>query len=137
MRSPTSEPPPRAAARRHSGDGGATALELTLLAPALMLLTLLGVQFALWMYARHVALASAQAGARAEAAYASQPTAGEEAARRYADALGGKLLSRVEVTTRRTATDVHIEVRGDAVRIIPLVPLPVAEAANRTRERLP
>lgn len=112
-------------------------LELAILAPALMLLTLAGVQFALWMHARHIALAAAQAGARASAAYASAPTAGQTAARQYADNLGRRLLTDLDITERRTATATHIEVRGHAVRIIPLIPLQVAENADRTRERLP
>jgi Flp pilus assembly protein TadG len=46
------------------GDRGSSAIELALLAPALLILTMLIIQFALWFQARQAALASAQDGAR-------------------------------------------------------------------------
>jgi Flp pilus assembly protein TadG len=50
--------------RLFSGDRGSSAIELALLAPALLILTMLIIQFALWFQARQAALASAQDGAR-------------------------------------------------------------------------
>ena len=45
-------------------DRGSSAVELAILAPALLLASLLIIQFALWFDARHAALAAAQEGAR-------------------------------------------------------------------------
>jgi Flp pilus assembly protein TadG len=55
-------------------DRGASAVELAILAPALILVSLLIVQFAIWFDARHAALAAAQEGdlvAREDAATSS------------------------------------------------------------------
>jgi len=43
---------------------GASAVELAILAPALLVLTMIVIQFALWFQARQAALAAAQEGAR-------------------------------------------------------------------------
>jgi Flp pilus assembly protein TadG len=45
-------------------DRGASAVELAILAPALLVLTMIVIQFALWFQARQAALAAAQEGAR-------------------------------------------------------------------------
>ena len=49
---------------RLSRDDGSSAIELALLAPALIVITMLVIQWALWFQARQVALDAAQAGAR-------------------------------------------------------------------------
>ena len=73
-------------------DRGASAIELAVLAPALMMLCLIIVQFGLWFNARQVALGAAQAGAT---------VAREEA--------GGKPAWRAdaEVAARRDYTSLH------------------------------
>ena len=45
-------------------DRGASAVELAILAPALLVLTMIVIQFALWFQARQAALTAAQEGAR-------------------------------------------------------------------------
>jgi Flp pilus assembly protein TadG len=45
-------------------DRGSSAVELAILAPALLILTMIIIQFALWFQARQAALAAAQEGAR-------------------------------------------------------------------------
>jgi Flp pilus assembly protein TadG len=49
-------------ARGRGRDRGASAVELAILAPALIFVSLLIVQFAIWFDARHAALAAAQQG---------------------------------------------------------------------------
>jgi Flp pilus assembly protein TadG len=51
-----------AACRGDGRERGASAIELAILAPALLLASLLIIQFALWFDARHAALAAAQQG---------------------------------------------------------------------------
>ena len=51
-----------AVARARGNDRGASAVELAILAPALIFVSLLIVQFAIWFDARHAALAAAQQG---------------------------------------------------------------------------
>jgi Flp pilus assembly protein TadG len=48
-----------------SADRGASAIELVILAPALIFVSMLVIQFALWLDATHAALAAAQEGDRA------------------------------------------------------------------------
>jgi Flp pilus assembly protein TadG len=58
---------PRRARRRPFGlgsDRGASAIELVILAPALIFVTMLVIQFALWLDATHAAQAAAQEGDR-------------------------------------------------------------------------
>ncbi|MGD0559759.1 MAG: TadE/TadG family type IV pilus assembly protein [Streptosporangiaceae bacterium] len=84
-------------------DRGSSAIELALLAPVLLLLTMLIIQFALWFQARQAALASAQEGARIarEFAFEDQGTWENLAVsdtEKYYTGLGTKILSGITVT---------------------------------------
>jgi Flp pilus assembly protein TadG len=59
--------------RRGASDRGSSAIELALLAPALLILTMIIIQFALWFQAREAALAAAQDGARQARILAANP----------------------------------------------------------------
>ena len=115
--------PGRARAR---GDRGSSAVELAILAPALLFVTMLIVQFALWFDARHAALAAAQAGdriAREEAA--SNPAWQSDAVQQatsYYDALGTRLLTGVQVpppALDRAANQVSVTVTGQLAGVLP------------------
>lgn len=84
----------RAVAR---SDRGTSAVELAVLAPALMLICMLILQFGLWFNARQAALAAAQAGARvAREQAATNPdwaVAAQTAAAQYYHGLHSSLLS--------------------------------------------
>jgi Flp pilus assembly protein TadG len=108
-----------------AGDRGASAVELAILAPALLIATMLIIQFALWFDARNVALAAAQAGARVARAEAArnpgwQADAQQEATRYY-NALGTKLLTGVQVPppVRDQANNVYVTVTGQLDGILP------------------
>jgi Flp pilus assembly protein TadG len=84
------------------GDRGASAVELAILAPALLVLTMIVIQFALWFQARQAALAAAQEGARdarvlsvnqaADPGWSQQVT---DDTLHYYDGLGTKILTNV------------------------------------------
>ena len=98
-------------------DRGSSAVELAMLAPALMMLCMLIIQFGLWFNARQAALASAQAGAtvaRQEAATNSHwQSAAEGAATRYYQTLNTKLLSGLTAhASGNPAASVFVTVRG-------------------------
>jgi len=81
-------------------DRGASAVELAILAPALILVSLLIVQYAIWFDARHAALAAAQEGdlvAREDAATNSNGWQGlaATAATNYYRGLDTSVLSRI------------------------------------------
>jgi Flp pilus assembly protein TadG len=86
-----------------TGDRGSSAVELALLAPVLLMLTMLIIQFALWFQARQAALASAQDGARIAREFASSEPAGwqglaETRTTTFYKGLGTGILTGVTVT---------------------------------------
>src|SRR5690349_9503509 len=102
---PGPAPPPAGAATgrwatarvaRGPAERGVSTVELAVLAPALMMICMLIIQFGLWFNARQAAVASAQAGAtvaRQEAARtAAWRGAAQHAAARYYRSLDTKLL---------------------------------------------
>lgn len=112
--------------RRSGRDRGSSAVELAILAPAMLLATMLIIQFALWFNARHAALAAAQAGARiAREEAASNPSWQADAvteATSYYDALGTKLLTNVQVpspTMDNATHEVSVTVTGQLAGILP------------------
>ncbi|MGW3952876.1 TadE/TadG family type IV pilus assembly protein [Streptomyces sp. NPDC004752] len=106
--------------RRPRGDRGSASTQLVLVVPALLLMALLVVQFALVWHARHIAQYAAQralASARTEHGTAAD---GRTQARRSLAALGSRVLTRPTVTTNRTATQTSVRVRGTVIRVLPV-----------------
>lgn len=109
--------PARGPGARRPRDRGASAVELAILAPALMMLCMLIVQFGLWFNARQAALAAAQAGARAARLDAAadpgwRAFAQAAATRSYRDlntSLLGSLTARAHGNPR---TNVSVTVKG-------------------------
>lgn len=124
--------------RRHGqrADRGSSVIELALLAPMLLIMIWLVVQFALWFQSRSVALAAAQAGARQARDEAGVPglnwqNAGVTRARGYYDSLGTKILGGIRVTAiGNPATNVGVQVRGTVSSIIPGLTLTITESAE-------
>jgi Flp pilus assembly protein TadG len=86
-------------------DRGSSAVELAILAPALLVLTMVVIQFALWFQARQAALAAAQEGARDARVLSVNPAADPgwsqqvtDDTLRYYDGLGTKILTNVTAT---------------------------------------
>jgi len=136
---------PRPARAHGERERGATAIELAMLTPILIVVIFLTIQFALLYHARHVALAAAQAGARiARATAASDPDWREPARRKsidYIRAIGPGLLERpsavplVRSDAAGNPVEVGIEVRGGAVRLLPFLTLQVSERSQGAVER--
>lgn len=98
-------------------DRGSSVVELAVLAPALMMLCMLILQFGLWFNARQVALAAAQAGAtvaREEAASNPNWTGdAQNAAARYYGNLHSNLLSGITSHAfGNRFTNVYVTVHG-------------------------
>ncbi|WP_189169735.1 TadE family protein [Pilimelia anulata] len=112
----------RALARRRirlRGDRGATAVQLAILAPTVMLLIVGGVQAALSMYANMTVLAAAQQGVDAGRLYDAPPGAAQESATRFLGKAAGGLVTSPRVKAETTATTVTVTIDADAVSIIP------------------
>ncbi|MGH3156823.1 MAG: TadE/TadG family type IV pilus assembly protein [Streptosporangiaceae bacterium] len=116
-------------------DRGSSAIELAILAPALLILTLLVIQWALWFEARQVALNVAQEGARyARAQQANWPSQAVE----KADAFYGELHTGVlKNPAVRVSPDggapnqVYVTVTGYVPSLIPgMAKLSVSETSG-------
>jgi Flp pilus assembly protein TadG len=98
-------------------DRGTSAVELAVLAPALMMICMLILQFGLWLNARQAALAAAQAGARvAREQAATNPDwagAAQNAAAQYYHGLHSSLLSKLTAqASGNPQTNVFVTVSG-------------------------
>jgi Flp pilus assembly protein TadG len=119
------------------GDRGSSAVELAVLAPALMMICMLILQFGLWFNARQTALAAAQAGAAVARQEAASKPGGwqadaENTARQYYLRLNSKLLKQVNATTTATAPrNVFVTVSGQvAVSVFPFFGLHLTVSAT-------
>ena len=107
-------------------DRGASAVELAILAPALIFASLLIVQFAIWFDARHAALAAAQQGDLVAREDASVNPGGwqalaENAATSYYRGLNTSVISGVTAqATRGQGNMVSVTVQGKMTGIWPL-----------------
>ncbi|WP_165900640.1 pilus assembly protein [Microbispora hainanensis] len=114
---------------------GSATLEAALVYPALLLLVLLAINAALWFHARNLALAAAQEGLRAGRAYGSSLSAGQATAERFIRQVGGSFLTSARVSVERTADSLSVAVSGQAISLIPLLPLDVEQVARAPVEK--
>jgi Flp pilus assembly protein TadG len=114
---------------------GSAAVELVLLTPLLMICVLVVVQFALWQHARQVLLAAAQEGARAARAQGGTAEEGRARAFDYIEQIGPDLVSSPAVDVDRGLDIVSVQVRGQAVNIVPGLPLRVTATSAGPVER--
>jgi Flp pilus assembly protein TadG len=129
---------PRTLARRRHAlaqDRGSSAIELAILAPALIILTMLIVQWALWFQARQVALDAAQAGARvARAQQPGWPAQSVSQALGFYHQVGTSLLGGPHASVSPAGGQpnaVYVTVTGTVPTLIPLIPqLTVRETAG-------
>ena len=123
----------RVAAR--AADAGYSTIEAVITLPALIVMTMLVVQYALLWHGRHVAEAAAQNGLRVARGYDSTATAGQDAATAYLAQVAPNLLTAPSVTATRTATTVTVQVRAGLLSVVPLADLDVAAQAAGPVER--
>jgi Flp pilus assembly protein TadG len=121
--------------RRRPAERGSAAVELVLLTPLLMVCVLVVVQFALWQHARHVMLAAAQEGARAARAQGATAEDGRVRAQDYIGRIGPDLVSAPIIDVDRTIDEVTVTIRGQAVNILPGIPLRVTATSVGPVER--
>jgi len=111
------------------GQDGAVSVELVLAVPALMLLLLLVVQFAVWAHATQVAdTAAAQALATARTDGGSAD-AGQDRAAQVLRLLGNRVLIDPQIRVTGDTTQASVEIRGTALTVVPFLPMPVRARA--------
>jgi Flp pilus assembly protein TadG len=111
-------------------ESGSAATELVIIMPAVMLLIMLVLQFALYYHGANVATAAAQDAVRAARVEAGSVGAG----RNRADALlarsGSGTLEGAQVSVSRDGRRVHVEVTGEVASVIPGVHLHITRDAD-------
>ncbi|MYS24370.1 TadE-like protein [Streptomyces sp. DvalAA-14] len=129
------------ASARAGGDRGMTAIEFVFLTPVLFFMIFATVQFGLYFFADHVALAAAQAGARKARAEADADPGGwsdsaTDTARTYIRQLGPKLLTDGAIEpVQPDAATVGIRVTGNVPTIFPGLHFHVRELSQGPVER--
>lgn len=117
-------------------DRGAATTQLVLVVPAVLLMMLVTVQFALAWHAQHIAQYTAEralAAARVQDATAAD---GKAQAGNSLAQLGGHVLTSPSVTVHRTAAQVTVTVRGAVMPVVPGLDLHATGVASGVVERL-
>jgi Flp pilus assembly protein TadG len=129
--------------RRPRGDGGASALEMAILAPALLMIIFFAVQAGLYYYGRAVAIQAAREGVSqlrlAQDAATAEAIGGDVRVRtrEFAVAVGRETLTspRVESTYDDDAGAVSVTVSGQVITLVPGLDLTVSETVHGRIER--
>lgn len=120
-----------------SSDRGSASVELVVVFPALLALLFIVVQAGLHYYARSIALAAAQEGARAAAAQTATAAAGQDAASAFVARVGAELLTGAQVNATRTADSVTVNVSGTSLSLVPgYAGFPIAQQATAPVEKV-
>jgi Flp pilus assembly protein TadG len=120
---------------RSGDDRGYSIVEAAITLPALVLLCMIVVQFALVWHGRHVVQAAARDGLEAARGYQSTAGAGQAAAASYLSDVAPRLVQSPSVSVRRSATTVTVTVRASVLKVIPVGSFPVSETASGPVER--
>jgi len=113
-------------------------VEVAILFPMLIVITLGGVQMAMWFHARDLCQASAQAGVRAARADGAPVGVGTRAAVDYMKRTGaGSVDNPSADESGSTATTVRVHVRGNVPSLVPLpgISFTIDQSASAARER--
>ncbi len=112
---------------------GATATELAVLMPVVIVMLLLPVQVGLWWHARQVADAAVEEALDVAQVEGATDAEGESAAVGLLAQVGN--LREAAVTVRRDASDIFVEVTGRAPQVVPFVDWGVTSRAAGPIER--
>jgi Flp pilus assembly protein TadG len=126
-----------AVARRPLDDRGDSSIQMAIVFPFVILLTIAVVQASMWYYARNVALTAAREGVAAARVYESGPGAGVARAQDVLDRVAGNsLLGPTVSTTGSSVERIRIQVSGTAPSLLPGVPgLTITQSASGPVER--
>ena len=121
-----------------SSDRGSASLEIVIIMPVIFMIIFGGVQTGLYYYARNVAVAAAQEGARAAGAQDGTASGGAAAASTFIVRAGGdNALPSATVSGARSATTATVQVRGRSLSLIPgYAGIDISQAASVPVERL-
>ncbi|MFE5771356.1 TadE/TadG family type IV pilus assembly protein [Streptomyces sp. NPDC056485] len=128
---------PAALRRRVTGGQGEASIQMAIIFPVVILVTVAVVQAAMWVHARSIALTAAREGVAAARVYQAPDSAGAARARETLDRIAGdSLITTAVSTSASSAADVRVTVTGRAPSLIPGVGgLSVSQSAGAPRER--
>ncbi|MBL8932805.1 MAG: pilus assembly protein [Kineosporiaceae bacterium] len=110
-------------------------VETAITLPAVILFTMLVVQWALLWHGRHVAESAVQDGVRAARGYQATAADGQRSAQAYLQAVAPALLTAPRVEVSRTATMVTVRIQANVLAVIPGGSFQVTESATAPVER--
>ncbi|MFJ3840575.1 TadE/TadG family type IV pilus assembly protein [Streptomyces sp. NPDC090054] len=118
-------------------DRGESSIQMAIVFPFVILITVAVVQASMWFFARNIALTAAREGVAAARVYQAPESAGAARARETLGRIAGDSLNDLTVSTSgSTATEVRVTVTGTAPSLIPgLSGLSVSQSAGAPRER--
>ena len=106
-------------------DRGSVGVQVVIATPALLLVLLMIVQFALWAHATHVAQAAAAQGLAASRVVGGTAAAGSASAQQLLGQLDSGPLTHTSVSSVRDARSATITITGEANAVLPFLHLPV------------
>ncbi|WP_458248844.1 TadE family protein [Streptomyces sp. MAI_2237] len=122
--------------RRWAEDRGDTSIQMAIVFPLVLLVTLAVIQASMWYYARQIALTAAREGATAARAYQASPADGAARARSVLGRTAGDSLRGYSVAASSDGQRVRLIVTGHALSLIPGIPgLHISQSATGTVER--
>ncbi|MEU9033363.1 TadE family protein [Streptomyces sp. NPDC048352] len=123
--------------RGGAGDRGEASIQMAIVFPFVILITVAVVQAAMWFHARSIALTAAREGVAAARVYQAPEGAGAARAREALGRIAGDSLASSAVSTSGSSTtEVRVTVTGTAPSLIPgLSGLSVSQTAGAPRER--
>ncbi|MFF1560969.1 TadE/TadG family type IV pilus assembly protein [Streptomyces sp. NPDC058279] len=128
--------PAQAEGRGGRGDRGEASIQMAIVFPFVILVTVAVVQASMWFFARNIALTAAREGVAAARTYQAPEGAGAARARETLGQIAGDSLAGATVSTSGSATEVRVTVTGQAPSLIPgLSGLSVSQSAGAPRER--
>lgn len=120
---------------RLTDDRGDVSLEMAIVFPLVIVLTMLVVQVGLWYYAREIALSAARSGVAAGRGHQDSPGKGAARAREVLDRTAGSSLLQADASVSSTADRITIRVTGRAPSLLPFLSGPsVDQSASAPRE---
>ena len=124
-------PQRRQRTRAHRGRGEEGFADFVICLPVFFLLVIVGIQFALWSHAAHLARAAAEQGSQVASGYGSSQSAGTQAAYGFIASTGPGTLTGAQVsTTTLSGGTAQVTVTGRAQSLIPWFHLSVSATSD-------
>ena len=115
---------------RTKDDSGSSALEMAVIFPVTIFIVFGIVQFGIWYHANDIAQAAAQQAVRSASAYGATQTDGSTEAGKVLNENAHGLIIHTQITCSRGAQTATVTVTGEAIQVIPFIPLPVKAIAT-------